>query len=79
MAAAGIPNGCTILIRRSDTPRDGAIQVVAYQGKSTLKRLREREGLGWELQYEDGTNRTIAADSGEYLIQGDFVAVLPPG
>jgi SOS-response transcriptional repressor LexA len=79
MTGAGIPDGCTVLIRRSDTPRDGAIQVVAYQGRSTLKRMREMAGKGWELRYEDGTNRMIAVDSGEYLIQGDFVAVLPPG
>jgi SOS-response transcriptional repressor LexA len=78
MTAAGIPDGSTALIRRSDTPRDGAIQVAAWQGRSTLKRLREKEGGGWELHFEDGTNRVIAVESRECRVQGDFVAVLPP-
>jgi SOS-response transcriptional repressor LexA len=78
MTAAGIPNGSAVLIRRSDTPRDGAIQVVAWQGKSTLKRLREKEGGGWELHFEDGTNRVLAVESKDCRVQGDFVAVLPP-
>ena len=79
MTGAGIPDGCVILIRRADVPRHGAIQVVAWQGKSTLKRLKEKEGGGWELRFEDGTGRVIVVDSGEYLVQGDFVAVLPSG
>jgi SOS-response transcriptional repressor LexA len=78
MSAAGIPDGSAVLIRRADAPRDGAIQVVAWEGRSTLKRLREKEGGGWELHYEDGTNRVITVGSGEYRVQGDFVAVLPP-
>jgi SOS-response transcriptional repressor LexA len=78
MTSAGIPDGCTVLIRKADTPRNGAIQVVAYQGRSTLKRAIEREGGMWELHFEDGTNRIITPDSGEYRVQGDFVAVLPP-
>jgi SOS-response transcriptional repressor LexA len=78
MTAAGIANGSAVLIRRADTPRDGAIQVVAWQGRSTLKRLREKEGGGWELHFEDGTNRVIAVESKDCRVQGDFVAVLPP-
>jgi SOS-response transcriptional repressor LexA len=78
MTVAGIPNGSAVLIRRADAPRDGAIQVVAWQGRSTLKRLREKEGGGWELHFEDGTNRVIAVESKECRVQGDFVAVLPP-
>jgi SOS-response transcriptional repressor LexA len=78
MTGAGIPDGSVVLIRRSDTPRNGAIQVAAWQGRSTLKRLREKEGGGWELRFEDGTNRAIAVETGECRVQGDFVAVLPP-
>jgi len=77
MAEAGIRDGDTVLIRRGDTPRDGAIQVVRYKDRSTLKRLREVEGKGWELHYEDGTGTVIPVDSGQYEIQGDFTAVLP--
>jgi SOS-response transcriptional repressor LexA len=77
MAEAGIRDGDTVLVRYADAPKDGAIQVVRYKGKSTLKRLREVEGKGWELHYEDGTGQVIPVDSGQYEVQGDFVAVLP--
>jgi len=77
MAEAGIRDGDLVLIRCADVPRDGAIQVVRYQDKSTLKRLREVEGKGWELHYQDGTGRVIFCDSNEYETQGEFEAILP--
>ncbi len=77
MTEAGIRNGDMILIRYTDTPRDGAIQVVRYQNKSTLKLLREIEGGGWELHYRDGSGRIITCDSAEYETQGEFEAILP--
>jgi SOS-response transcriptional repressor LexA len=78
MTAAGIPDGCTVLIRRSDVPRDGAIQVVRRGGRSTLKRMREGEDHTWTLHYEDGSKWSIAIGKDEdYQVQGDFVAVLP--
>jgi SOS-response transcriptional repressor LexA len=78
MTAAGIPDGCTVLIRRSDVPRDGAIQVVRCGGKSTLKRMREGEDHTWTIRYEDNSERYISIGKDEeYQVQGDFVAVLP--
>jgi SOS-response transcriptional repressor LexA len=78
MTAAGIPDGVLVLIRRSDTPRDGAIQVVEYQGEATLKRLREVPDKGWKICFEDGSKRFIPIGPGdEFHIQGDFIAVLP--
>ena len=77
MAEAGIRDGDTVLIRHADAPRDGAIQVVRYRDKSTLKLLREAEGGGWELHYRDGTGRVIRCDSNEYETLGEFEAVLP--
>jgi SOS-response transcriptional repressor LexA len=78
MTAAGIPDGCTVLIRRSDVPRDGAIQVVRCGGKSTLKRMREGEDHAWTLHYEDNSERYILIGKDEeHQVQGDFVAVLP--
>jgi repressor LexA len=77
MVEAGIRDGDLVLIRCADVPRDGAIQVVRYQDKSTLKRLREVEGKGWELHYQDGTGRVIFCDSNEYETQGEFEAILP--
>jgi SOS-response transcriptional repressor LexA len=78
MTAAGIPDGVLVLIRLSDTPRDGAIQVVECQGEATLKRMREIPGKGWKICFDDHTGRYIEIGPGdEFHIQGDFIAVLP--
>jgi SOS-response transcriptional repressor LexA len=78
MAVAGIRDGDRVLIRHTDAPVDGAIQVVRYQGKSTLKRLKEVEGGGWEMHYEDGSGKVVLLNSRDYQVQGEFAAVLPP-
>ncbi|MDR1250556.1 MAG: helix-turn-helix domain-containing protein [Treponema sp.] len=77
MAEADIRDGDRVLIRHTDAPADGAIQVVRHQGKSTLKRLKEVEGGGWEMRYEDGSGKAVLLNSRDYQIQGEFVAVLP--
>jgi SOS-response transcriptional repressor LexA len=77
MSEVGIRDGDRVLIRHTDAPVDGAIQVVRHQGKSTLKRLKEIEGVGWEMHYEDGSGKVVPLDSGDYEIQGEFAAVLP--
>jgi SOS-response transcriptional repressor LexA/DNA-binding XRE family transcriptional regulator len=77
MIDAFIPDGSLVLIRKSDTPVDGTIQVVSIEGQATLKRLREGEDHSWTVCYEDGSGRTVAMGKG-IRIQGDFVAVLPP-
>jgi SOS-response transcriptional repressor LexA len=77
MAEASIRDGDTVLIRYSGAPRDGAIQVVRCRDRSTLKRLREVEGKGWEIHYEDGTGTVVPLNSAQYEIQGDFIAILP--
>jgi SOS-response transcriptional repressor LexA len=76
MTGAGIPDGCVALIRLADAPRDGAIQVVRRESKSTLKRMAELPGGGWRLLYEDGTGRYIDLSDTEWRVQGDFVAVV---
>ncbi|MDR1949155.1 MAG: XRE family transcriptional regulator [Spirochaetaceae bacterium] len=78
MTAAGIPDGVLVLIRFSDIPKDGAIQVVERQGEATLKRMREIPGKGWKICFDDHTGRYIEMGPGdEFHIQGDFIAVLP--
>jgi len=77
MTGAGILDGDMVLIRHTDVPKDGAIQVVRYQDKVTLKRLREVEGKGWELRYMDGSGKKITCDSDEYETLGEFEAILP--
>jgi SOS-response transcriptional repressor LexA len=77
MIEAGIRDGDRIIIRCADVPKDGAIQVIRYKDKSTLKRLRQT-AKGWELHYEDGSGRVISGDSADYEVQGEFIAVLLP-
>jgi SOS-response transcriptional repressor LexA len=78
MTAAGIPDGVRVLIRISDTPIDGAIQVVARQGEATLKRIREVPGKGWKICFDDHSGRYIEiGPEDEFHIQGNFIAVLP--
>jgi SOS-response transcriptional repressor LexA/DNA-binding XRE family transcriptional regulator len=80
MVMAGIPDGCLALFSVSDTPRDGAIQIVAYRGEATVKRMREVPGEGWKICFEDGSGKVLDIHPGqEFRIQGDFVAVLPEG
>jgi len=77
MIDARIPDGSMALILKSDIPRHDSIQVVRIDGRATLKLLKENEDHSWILCYEDGTGRTVPMGE-ENLIQGDFVAVLPP-
>jgi len=77
MIDALIPDGSMALIRKSDVPGHGKIQVVWIDDRVTLKRMREEKDHRWTLCYEDGTGRTIPLGD-KNLIQGDFVAVLPP-
>jgi SOS-response transcriptional repressor LexA len=77
MIDAFIFDGSVVLIRKSDVPVHERIQVVWIDERVTLKRIRENEDHSWTLCYEDGTGRTIPLGD-ENLIQGDFVAVLPP-
>ena len=77
MIDAFIPDGSVVLIRWTDVPRDGVIQVVRIDDRVTLKRMKEGEDHSWTLCYEDGTGRAIPLGE-DNRVQGDFVAVLPP-
>lgn len=78
MVAAGIPDGVLILLRISDVPRDGAIQIVQCRGEVTLKRIREVPGKGWKICFDDYSGRYIEiGPEDEFQVQGDFVAILP--
>jgi len=77
MIDALIPDGSMVLIKKSDVPQHGKIQVIWLDDRVTLKRMREDEDHGWTLCYEDGTGRTIPLGENNQL-QGTFEAVLPP-
>jgi len=77
MIDARIPDGSLALIHKSDVPRHEAIQVVRVDGRATLKLLKKNKDQSWTLCFEDGSGRTIPLGE-ENMVQGDFVAVLPP-
>jgi repressor LexA len=77
MIDAFIPDGSMVLIRKSDVPEHGKIQVIWIDDRVTLKRMREEEEHSWTLCYEDGTGRTIPLGENN-RVQGTFEAVLPP-
>jgi len=77
MIDALIPDGSLVLIRGSDVPQNGKIQIVQLDNRITLKRMRQEENHSWTLCYEDGTGRTIPLGENNQ-IQGTFEAVLPP-
>jgi len=78
MTAAGIPDGCLVLIKTADVPRDGGIQIVRINGEVSLKRMKQIPGKGWKVCFNDYTGRYIdVKPCDDFQIQGDFVAVLP--
>ena len=77
MIDALIPDGSMVLIKKSDVPVNGKIQLVWIDGQATLKRMREGEDRSWTLCHEDGTGRIIPLKEDSH-VQGDFAAVLPP-
>jgi SOS-response transcriptional repressor LexA/DNA-binding XRE family transcriptional regulator len=77
MIDAFIPDGSLVLIRRSDAPKHGKVQVVWIDNRVTIKRMREDEDHGWTLCHEDGSGDTIPLGE-KNLVRGDFAAVLPP-
>ena len=77
MIDALIPDGSMVLIRKSDVPQHGKIQLVRIDGQATLKRMRQGEDHNWTLCHEDGTGQTVPLGD-DNMIQGDFAAVLPP-
>ena len=77
MMDANIPDGCMVMIHRSDIPVHNRIQVVEIDEGITIKRMVENEDHGWTLRHEDGTEQTVPLGEVNQVL-GDFVVVLPP-
>lgn len=76
MTDAGIADGAFVLLEMNETPVDDMIVLARYDDQTTLKRLREKEGGGWELRYEDGSGAIIPLKDGEWEVIGWFVRVV---
>ena len=75
MTEAGIQDGDYILLRKAESPENGAIMLVRHEDKSTVKRIRINKGHIF-LCWEDGSHRQIEVDSADYEVQGKFVNIL---
>lgn len=76
MTDAGIADGAFVLLEMNETPVDDMIVLARYDDQTTLKRLREKEGGGWELCYEDGSMATIDLSGHDWTVVGRFVRVV---
>lgn len=76
MTDAGIADGAFVLLEMNETPVDDMIVLARYDDQTTLKRLREKEGGGWELRYEDGSMATIDLSGHDWTVVGRFVRVV---
>ncbi|MBO20805.1 MAG: repressor LexA [Rhodospirillaceae bacterium] len=76
MIDAGILDGDTVIIRRSDTAENGAIVVALVEGQEvTLKRLRRRNNsVALEAANPDYETRIFGPD--QVAVQGELVGLL---
>jgi SOS-response transcriptional repressor LexA len=74
MIEAGIFDGDNILFQNSESLEDGAIMLVKYKNKMTVKRIMMKEGQIY-LCWDDGSNRQMMVDSEDYEVQGKFMAI----
>ncbi|HEC19467.1 MAG TPA: transcriptional repressor LexA [Gammaproteobacteria bacterium] len=77
MIEAGILDGDTVIVRRSDTAEDGDIVVALIDNEeATLKRFHRRVGGRIELAPENRSLRPLVLDARRVRIQGVLVSQL---
>ncbi|MDR0476236.1 MAG: hypothetical protein LBH43_21540 [Treponema sp.] len=74
MTGAGIRDGDNILFQKTEAPKNGAVMLVRYKNKKTVKRVRIKEGAVF-LCWDDGSNKQMMVDSEDYEIQGKLAAI----
>jgi SOS-response transcriptional repressor LexA len=79
MIDANINDGDMALIRRTEYPTYGKINLVRYQDQSTVKRVIKEENGDTYLCWEDGSDTRIRVDSQDYAVLGvvERIAKLP--
>jgi SOS-response transcriptional repressor LexA len=76
MTNAGIDDGDHVILRRTDVPENGRIMLVQHEGRTTLKKLKIKDGVTY-LCWEDGSNHEpIIADSDGFTVQGSLVHII---
>jgi SOS-response transcriptional repressor LexA len=72
MTEAGIVDGATIVIKKTEEPAYGEIMLVRYENSITLKRVIKQDGKVY-LAWENGTGKRIEVNSSEYRAEGILV------
>jgi SOS-response transcriptional repressor LexA len=76
MTDAGIEDGDHVILRRTDVPENGRIMLVQHEGKTTLKKLKIKNGVTY-LCWENGTDHEpIVADSDDFTVQGALAHII---
>jgi SOS-response transcriptional repressor LexA len=76
MTEVGIDDGDHAILRRTEVPENGRIMLVQHEGKTTLKKLKIRNGITY-LCWKDGSNHEpIVVDSDGFVVQGELVHVI---
>jgi SOS-response transcriptional repressor LexA len=75
MTQAGIDDGDEVIIKLAKQPENGAIMLVSYEGKSTLKRVVVRKDKVF-LQWEDGSGKIEEIKKEGYQILGKLILIL---
>jgi SOS-response transcriptional repressor LexA len=76
MTEAGIDDGDHVILRRTDVPENERIMLIQHEGKTTLKKLKIKNGITY-LCWENGTNHEpIVVNSDGYTVQGALVHII---
>jgi SOS-response transcriptional repressor LexA len=76
MTKAGIDDGDHVILRRTDIPENERIMLVQYEGKTTLKKLRIKNGITY-LCWEDGSSHEpIVVNNDGFIVQGALVHII---
>ncbi len=75
MQCAGIKDGDIALIKQTNIPEYGKINLIHVNGEFTLKRLELKDGKPY-MCWEDGSGQSILIDTENYQVQGVFVAIV---
>jgi DNA polymerase V len=76
MTEAGIDDGDHVILRRTDVPENERIMLIQYEGQTTLKKLKIKNGITF-LCWEDGSNhKPIVVNSDGYTVQGALIHIV---
>jgi SOS-response transcriptional repressor LexA/transcriptional regulator with XRE-family HTH domain len=75
MTQADIADGDKVVFRLAEDPENGAIMLVSYDGKSTVKRIITKNNKVY-LRWEDGGGKEIEVEKEGYRVLGRLLLIL---